>query len=321
LSDDIRVETGFLDHPKTRRLTRRLGDGGLVALIRLWLYASRFFPKGILTGFIPGDIEEAAGWAGAPGEFVLALMEAGGPGRAGFLDLAGDVYSLHNWRRRQSFAYFRPERSAQAQRANDARWGKIREEKQRVDPDRIPDGIQGGSPDRNPPLPPPLPKDLKKDLLSKPHGLDSHAPLLDDSDSRNGTAPAPAYVKAFFDLWNAEAVSLPKARELSAARCRAIKARMKERPLEAWREVFRRMNASRFLCGGSGGGFRADFSWILASGNALKVIEGRYDDRKGGNFDGSRLGEADGPTDIPGGTKPGKYSALCETAKVRGSGS
>jgi hypothetical protein len=275
MSDDLRLDAGFLDHPKTKRLIRRLGDVGVVALVRLWSYTSRFFPKGVLTGFLPGDIEEAAGWSGTPGEFVSALREAGGPGKAGFLDVVGDAYSLHNWKRRQRFAYFRPERSAQAQRANDARWEGRRKEKQGVNPNRIPDGIQEGSPNRNPPLPPPLHKDLK-DLSSESAVSDSSIP---PPENEKGITDA----RSLFDVWNEEARFLPKAREINESRKRKIKTRLRERSLEEWRQIFRRMNASPFLRGESGNGtFRADLDWIISNeNNAVKVLEGRYDDRAG----------------------------------------
>ena len=88
-------------------------------------------------------------------------------------------------------------------------------------------------------------------------------------------------VEAIFDLWNSEARSLPKATKLTESRKRKIRARLRERPLDEWGEVFRRMERSSFLRGESGGTFRADLDWIIANeGNALKVIEGRYDDRE-----------------------------------------
>jgi uncharacterized protein YdaU (DUF1376 family) len=98
--------------------------------------------------------------------------------------------------------------------------------------------------------------------------------------SDNGKA-TPDEIIAFFDLWNTEAVHLPKARELNESRRRKIRARRRERSLVQWREVFRRMNQSAFLRGEVGNGtFRADLDWIIANqGNAVKVSEGRYDDR------------------------------------------
>lgn len=88
-------------------------------------------------------------------------------------------------------------------------------------------------------------------------------------------------VEAIFDLWNSEARSLPKATKLTESRKKKIRARLRERPPEEWGEVFRRMERSSFLRGESGGTFRADLDWIIANeGNALKVIEGRYDNRE-----------------------------------------
>ncbi len=152
---DIRLDAGFFDHPKTKRLMRRLGIEGGIALLKLWIYASRYFPKGILTGLTAADVVEAAEWSGASEEFVPALIEAGGPGKAGFLDVVDGVFVLHNWKIRNRYAYFKPERSEQARRANDVRWSKRRKEKQEVNPVR--------TPDRNPPFPPPPPKSKSKD--------------------------------------------------------------------------------------------------------------------------------------------------------------
>jgi len=88
-------------------------------------------------------------------------------------------------------------------------------------------------------------------------------------------------VQAFFDLWNSEAKVLPKATKFTVTRRRKIAARLRERLLDEWGEVFRQMERSSFLRGESGGSFRADLDWIIANeGNALKVIEGRYDDRE-----------------------------------------
>ena len=270
--DDIRLDAGFFDHPKTKRLGRRLGIEGVIALIKLWIYASRYFPKGILTGLTASDVAEAAEWSGVSEEFVSALVAAGGPGKAGFLDVIEGVFVLHNWKVRNRFAYFKPERSAQAQRANDARWSKIRKEKQEVNPDRTPDR----TPDQNPPLPPPPPPPPPKNM-----DTNSAADASGQSSDR-GNGKDAGGIQTFFELWNLEAKSLPRATKLSAERKRKIKARLRERSLDEWREVLRRMNASSFLRGESGNGtFRANFDWIIANeGNAIKVIEGSYDDRE-----------------------------------------
>lgn len=64
----------------------------------------------------------------------------------------------------------------------------------------------------------------------------------------------------------------------------ALKA-LERRPLDEWREVFRRIQASAFCRGSTG--WRADIDWALRAGGtkpepALKVLEGAYDDRSTG---------------------------------------
>jgi len=118
-------------------------------------------------------------------------------------------------------------------------------------------------------------KALKKDQNTSP-SADAEEPPSDRGNGKDAGG-----VQALFDLWNSEAKSLPKATKLTEGRKRKILARLRERSLEEWGEVFRGMERSSFLRGESGGSFRADLDWIIANeGNALKVIEGRYDDRE-----------------------------------------
>lgn len=121
------------------------------------------------------------------------------------------------------------------------------------------------------------------------------------SDRGNGKDAGGA--QDLFDLWNSEATSLPKATKLTEGRKRKIQARLRERPIDAWGEIFRQMGRSSFLRGESGNGsFRADLDWIIANEeNALKVIEGRYDDReKGGISSGRGTQSRDGECAAPG---------------------
>jgi hypothetical protein len=72
-------------------------------------------------------------------------------------------------------------------------------------------------------------------------------------------------------------VTLP----LSPIRASVAVAALARRPLDEWRAVFLRINASAFLRG-SDGGWKADFDWaIRAEGkkpeSATKVLEGAFD--------------------------------------------
>lgn len=87
------------------------------------------------------------------------------------------------------------------------------------------------------------------------------------------------------DLWNAICVSLPRIVKLSDARKQKIKCRCNEwgKTPEAWlqtaEELFKRIEASDFLKGGSGR-WNATFDWVFDnSGNSIKVMEGNYDNR------------------------------------------
>lgn len=93
-------------------------------------------------------------------------------------------------------------------------------------------------------------------------------------------------------LWNAEAhPSLPRWQGMSDTRKRKAAARLRERPLQAWRDVIRRLSASPFCRGEEGGtGWRASPDWLLQPDTADKVLEGKYDRPAGG---GGRVALAD----------------------------
>ena len=84
--------------------------------------------------------------------------------------------------------------------------------------------------------------------------------------------------EALRTAWNLEAVKLPKCLGLSELRRRKSAARLSERTLEEWAALFRRMNATPFLCGENDRGWKSSFDWIIQSqDNAVKVLEGKYD--------------------------------------------
>jgi hypothetical protein len=96
LNTDIRLNIEFLDHSKTRRMLRALGPWGPLSLLRLWMYAAKNRPDGVLEGMSSEDIEDSAGWlsvqADRPGEFFHYLT------RNRWLDKAGrGVWKLHEW--------------------------------------------------------------------------------------------------------------------------------------------------------------------------------------------------------------------------------
>jgi len=86
--------------------------------------------------------------------------------------------------------------------------------------------------------------------------------------------------KELFNLWNenVEGTALPVVREFSSTRQKKCSARLKERSLNEWAAIFRRIADTPFLCGQNERRWKADFDWIIANdGNAAKVLEGKYD--------------------------------------------
>ena len=85
------------------------------------------------------------------------------------------------------------------------------------------------------------------------------------------------------DIYHAICTSYPKIRSLSAARKKAIKARLKDYGIEDFKAVFEKAEASSFLKGVDGG-WKASFDWLIKEANMLKVLEGNYEDKpkKGG---------------------------------------
>lgn len=117
---DIRLELGFLDHLKTRRLQRRCGPGGVLSLIRLWMYAAASAQDGDLGDMSQEEVEEVAGWDGEAGALFAALEEFG------WLERAGKSLRIHDWPDWQPWVVNAPERKKQASHAAEVRWAKQR---------------------------------------------------------------------------------------------------------------------------------------------------------------------------------------------------
>lgn len=98
MNTDFRVAVDFFSHHKARKLKKRLGADGVMALLQLWAYAAKLRTDGDLAGMTIEDIELAADWDGDDGTLVTALHEVG------FLDKDGDAYALHDWLENNAWA-------------------------------------------------------------------------------------------------------------------------------------------------------------------------------------------------------------------------
>ncbi|MBL7091257.1 hypothetical protein [Acidovorax sp.] len=75
MPNDARLSTGLPNHPKTKKLLRRLGQAAGWNLVCLILWAAANRSDGDLKGMSNEDIELAAEWDGEAGLFVRTLAD------------------------------------------------------------------------------------------------------------------------------------------------------------------------------------------------------------------------------------------------------
>lgn len=119
---DIRLSLEFFDHPKTKKLRKRLGIDGVLALLKLWAWTAGNRPNGVLTGLDVEAVELAADWGGEEGAFVPVLLELR------LLDEVDGVFAVHDWEDHQAYASKSEERSSKARKAAEARWNRTTEQ-------------------------------------------------------------------------------------------------------------------------------------------------------------------------------------------------
>lgn len=105
---DARIATALPAHPKTKKLIRRIGEGGAWRLVCLFLWVAANRPDGDLSGMSDEDIELAIDWSGDPGAFIAALAEVR------FLDGEEGSRALHDWEEWNPWAAGSAARSAKA---------------------------------------------------------------------------------------------------------------------------------------------------------------------------------------------------------------
>ena len=129
---------------------------------------------------------------------------------------------------------------------------------------------------------------IGKDRIGKVNLSSVSDETLSDFPSEK-SSPAP-YDK-IRDLYNSICKSYPKCTRLSAGRRKAIHARIKSGyTVEDFEKVFQMAEQSRFLKGGNDRNWHADFDWLIKDANMAKVLDGKYQDRQGGQNNGCAVG-------------------------------
>ena len=74
-----------------------------------------------------------------------------------------------------------------------------------------------------------------------------------------------------------ETQGLRPIRSITGNRKAQTAARFKEYELGGFFDLFTKVSASMFLCGGGDRGWKADYDWLITPANMQKVLEGKYD--------------------------------------------
>lgn len=166
---DIRLSIGFWQHPKTRKLAKRLGLEGVRSLQILWLWAAQNRPDGNLSGMDWEDIELAADWSGEERTFFDFCLGV-------WIDEASEGYSLHDWAEHNPWQAECEARREQARKNAKSGWEK-RKKAQSHDfgnADSMPPQSDGNAGAKrlheigNAPSPSPSPTLRKEDILNTP---------------------------------------------------------------------------------------------------------------------------------------------------------
>lgn len=94
-------------------------------------------------------------------------------------------------------------------------------------------------------------------------------------------------------LFNSTTINFSKVLKTNEKRNKKINKLWPQLTPDEWRTVFKKINDSDFCCGKNDRGWRASFDWILQDEVYLKVLEGKYDNRKSNTRDRGHLRDAE----------------------------
>ena len=270
----IEVRVRLRRDPKLRRFCRTLNIQrtlGLGTIVDLWLYAAEQGSEdGDMTTTDRRDLALELDFTEDKADELWNALTEVGPisrdhpqGEPGFVTTEGKIHKWEDFRVFFNLALLKKDKALQR---NKLRVRKHRESQRKSIPACNASGngsVMACTPHTGPDL----------------TGQTSKHPMPPEGDEI-GMTP-----EDLMNLWNEKADKiLPRVKGLSTKRIAQAKARIQKNPSkEYWTEVIAKMSASDFCRGITDrGDWRASFDFMLQPDTGLKVLEGRYDNRKGG---------------------------------------
>jgi predicted phage replisome organizer len=168
----------------------------------------------------------------------------------GMVEIIDGVITIPNWGKHQSLDAY------EKKKAYDRKYRMEQREKQRLLAERTNDNRT----------------DSRTTVVAPEEELEEELEL--DIRERENTD-----YKSLVDLYHSICKSFPAVRSLSEARKKAIKARLNTYTLDDFKTVFENAEASSFLKGSNDRNWSANFDWLIADKNFVKVLEGNYADK------------------------------------------
>lgn len=96
---DTRINNSFFLHPKTKKLEYALGESAPMYVIKIWVWASLFFPDGVLKNIDDVFLENEIGWTKYHKENLIQILVD-----LEFLERDGSNLIIHDWQDHNSWA-------------------------------------------------------------------------------------------------------------------------------------------------------------------------------------------------------------------------
>lgn len=259
-------------HPKTMKLARILGATIPTAvghLHGLWYWCMDYAPDGVISDFDAEDVALAAMWEGEPQDFISALI------KTRFVDDENGVLRIHNW---SEYTGKLLEKQAKDRERKRTASGTSTETRRNSTETRRNSTEDLGNITN-------ITNITDNDITDT-----TSTPASGDAQARAEERPASGAAavaeqretvpyKKILEFFNTTCTRLSAIKSIEGQRQKSVSARFKTHGLDAIITVFKKTNASDFLCGGGSKNFIATFDWIMKPDNFLKILEGNYDNR------------------------------------------
>lgn len=265
------MKRNTIDHPKMRRLARRVGGRALAVGIMecLWQFTARFAIRGDIGRRTNEEIADAVYWEGDPDELVGYLVECG------WLDEDSEHrLVVHDWHEHMDNSARKTLRNQGVRCIGEESDGTLTEYGGDF-PENSGNGVESlGTDEKSQPLPEPVPEPVPKPEPER-EGANALAHSANGNGKHHRDEPQEVF-KAFAEVAKACGWKVPV--EITAKRRKALRERLRDPTWrDRWREGLERARASEFLAGRNERNWVPDLDWFLRPDTVVKILEGRYE--------------------------------------------